>query len=258
VASTETFVQLGGSKVQLLKGGSGDPVVVLHQDVGNFGWLPFHEELSKKFTVFVPSSPGFDKSDRPEWARNVRDLAGLQQWLLKSLNLENVPLIGLGFGGWLAAEMVTLAPRQFKALVLVGAAGIQPKVGEIMDQFLVPTTEYTRAGFHDQAKFDKLYGVDPDLDQLEVWEINREMTTRVAWKPYLFNPGLPHLLPSVGIPSLVVWGKDDKQVPLNCGELYVEALPNARLEVFENCGHYVEIEKPDQLAKLTIDFLSGL
>lgn len=251
-------VQLGESKVQILKGGSGDPVVVLHQDVGNPGWLPFHELLSEQFTVFAPALPGFDKSDRPDWARNARDLAALQQWVLKSLNLIHVPLVGLGFGGWIAAEMVTFSPAQFKALVLVGAAGIKPELGEIMDQFLVPTAEYTRAGFYDQTNFNTLYGADPDLDQLETWEINREMTTRVAWKPYLFNPALPHLLPMLDVPSLVVWGRNDQQVPLNCGELYARSIPGASLKVLDDCGHYVEVEKPHQLAKLTIDFLAGL
>ena len=259
MASThiEQFVQVGGGKVQLLKGGSGDPLVVLHQDIGNPGWLPFHDELAKRYTVYIPSCPGFGQSDRPEWARNTRDLAIIHQWLLRTLRVERVPLIGLGFGGWLAAEMATMAPWQFTGLVLVAPAGVQPEFGEILDQFLVPTAEYVRAGFHDQSKFDEMFGQEPDLDQLEIWEINREMAARVAWKPYLFNQALPRLLPGVDAPALVVWGKEDKQIPLNCGELYVAAMPKARLEVFEQCGHYVEIEKPAQLGKLAIDFLSG-
>jgi len=253
---TEEFVQLGPAKVQLLQGGSGDPLVILHQDVGNPGWLPFHEELSKQFTVYVPSHPGFGKSDRPEWARNARDLAGLHQWLLKELRIDSCCLVGLGFGGWLAAEMATLGGSQFKGLVLVGAVGVQPREGEILDQFLISTIDYVRSGFQDQKKFDALYGEDPDLDQLEEWEINREMTTRVAWKPYLFNQALPHLLPSIGVPTLALWGKEDKQVPIDCANRYVESIPNARLETIAGAGHYVEVEKPTELAKIALDFLA--
>lgn len=256
-AHMETMVELGTGKVRLLKGGSGDPLVVLHQDIGNPGWLPFHDEMASRYTVYAPSCPGFDQSDRPDWARNVRDLAIIVQGLFQVLRLDRVPLVGLGFGGWMAAELATMAPGKFTGLVLVGPVGIQPKVGEIMDQFLIPTAEYVKAGFYDQSKFEELFGQEPDLDQLEVWELNREMTTRVAWKPYLFNQALPYLLPSVEAPTLLVYGKEDKQVPINCVERYQDGLPKARLEVFENCGHYVEIEKPDQLAKLAIDFLSS-
>lgn len=253
----EDVVQIGPSKVHLLKAGDGEPVVVLHQDIGNPGWLPFHQELARRFTVYVPSHPGFGKSDRPDWARNVRDLALLHQWVLKRLNLSRVSLVGLGLGGWLAAELATMSPWQFKKLVLVGAAGVKPKEGEIMDQFLVSVIDYIRAGFSDQRKFDELFGADPDLDQLEAWEINREMTARVAWKPYLFNQALPHLLPGVDVPALVVWGKDDRQVPLSCGRQYAELLPRSKLQVIEGCGHYVEIERPAELAKLAIEFLGA-
>lgn len=254
---TEEFVHLDSAKVQVLTGGVGDPLVVLHQDIGNPGWLPFHEQLCSRFKVYVPSHPGFGKSDRPDWARNARDLAGLHQWLLKELAISNCYLLGLGFGGWLAAELATLAPSQFKGIVLVGAVGVQPRDGEILDQFLISTIDYVRAGFGNQRNFDKLFGEDPDLDQLEEWEINREMTTRVAWKPYLFNQALPHLLPSISVPTLVVWGKEDKQVPLDCANRYVEGIPNSRLEIVSGVGHYIEIEKPNELAKTAIDFLTA-
>jgi pimeloyl-ACP methyl ester carboxylesterase len=255
VAHSEDFIQVGPAKVELLKGGSGDPLVVFHQDIGNPGWMPFHDELAKRFTVYAPSHPGFGKSDRPDWARNARDMAGLHQWLIKELGLVRPAVIGLGFGGWIAAEIAALAPRQFSGMVLVGAVGVQPREGEIMDQFLVSTIDYVRAGFADQSNFDKIYGVDPDVDQLEVWEINREMTTRVAWKPYLFDQALPHLLPSVDIPTLAVWGSEDRQVPIDCAKRYAEAIPNAKLEILQGAGHYAELEKPEELAKLASDFL---
>ena len=88
-----------------------------------------------------------------------------------------------------------------------------------------------------------------------MWEINREMTTRVAWKPYLFDQALPHLLPSVDIPTLAVWGSEDRQVPIDCAKRYAEAIPNAKLEILQGAGHYAELEKPEELAKLASDFL---
>ncbi len=77
------------------------------------------------------------------------------------------------------------------------------------------------------------------------------MSTRIAWKPYLFNQALPHLIKTVTVPTLVVWGKQTRMVPLSCGERYQQAMPKAKLEVIDGAGHYLEVEKPAELARLT-------
>ena len=252
---TESFVEVAGGKVHLRKGGAGEPLLILHRDIGNPGWLPFYEQMAQRFTVYVPSHPGFDKSERPEWMRNVRDMAAVYAWLLKDLKLDSLYAIGLGFGGWIAAELATMNHRQFKKLVLVSAMGIQPTRGEILDQFVLYTTDYIKAGFADPSKMDQLYGAEPEVDQLVTWETNREMTTRIAWKPYMFNQALPVLLRAVDTPTLIVWGKEDKIAPVNCGERYMQALPHAQFVVLNQCSHFVEIEKADELAKLVNEFI---
>ena len=168
-----------------------------------------------------------------------------------------VSLVGLGFGGWIAAEMATMAPRAFRRLVLVGAMGIKPERGEIADQALVSYIDYVRRGFADQAAFDRIFGADPPTPTLSQWDLNREMTFRIAWKPYMYNPTLPHLLGGVATPALVVWGRDDRIVPLECGERYAKSLPRARLQIVDGAGHFVEMEKPDVLAALITQFVTS-
>jgi 2-hydroxy-6-oxonona-2,4-dienedioate hydrolase len=80
------------------------------------------------------------------------------------------------------------------------------------------------------------------------------MTFRIAWKPYMYSQSLPYLLGGVRAPALVVWGRQDRVVPLECGERYSWLLPNARLVVIEECGHCVEMERPEELAKLVSRF----
>ena len=87
---------------------------------------------------------------------------------------------------------------------------------------------------------------------------NREMASRLCWKPYLHNPSLPHYLTKVTTPTLIVWGKQDAIIPLECGEIYQQALPNAKLEVIDQCGHSPQVEKPQEFHKVVTDFLSGL
>ena len=66
-------------------------------------------------------------------------------------------------------------------------------------------------------------GAEPSNDQLELWDICREMCFRIAWKPYMYSQTLPHLLGGVTAPSLVVWGGEDEIVPLECAAAYAAA-----------------------------------
>ncbi|HLZ70544.1 MAG TPA: alpha/beta hydrolase [Dehalococcoidia bacterium] len=253
---SDEFIEVAGLKLHVLRGGSGKPALVLHHDLGNNGWTEFYRALAGSSAVVVPEHPGYGQSERPQWMRSVRDMAAVHQWAIQALGLKDVSLVGLGFGGWIAAEMASQAPADFRRLVLVGAMGIQPREGEILDQALYNHIAYVRAGLHDQSLFETLFGADPETDQLEAWEIHRDMTFRIAWKPYMFNPSLPHLLGGVQAPALLVWGDDDQVVPRECADLYAAALPRARIEIVPDCGHLVDLEQPQALAKLVNDFLA--
>jgi pimeloyl-ACP methyl ester carboxylesterase len=254
---TSETVSIAGGGLHVARAGSGPPLLVLHHDIGSPERLPFYDALTSDFTVLVPSHPGYGKSERPAWLRNVRDVAAVHQWLLAEWRLTDVAVVGLGFGGWIAAEMASLAPRDFRRVVLVGAMGIKPERGEIADQALVSYIDYVKLGFADLAHYARVFGAEPPTETLEQWDLNREMTFRIAWKPYMYNPTLPHLLGGVVTPTLVVWGRDDRIVPLECGERFAKALPNARLHVMEHTGHFVEMERPDELARLVCDFVKA-
>jgi pimeloyl-ACP methyl ester carboxylesterase len=133
----------------------------------------------------------------------------------------------------------------FRRLVLVGPMGIKPERGEIADQALVSYIDYVAAGLRRPEGFDRIYGAEPPTPTLEQWDLNREMTFRIAWKPYMYNAALPHLLGGVSTPTLIVWGAQDRVVPLECGERYAKALPQARCRCVEDAGHFVEMEQPD-------------
>ena len=254
---TTEDVKVCGVALRLRKRGTGPPLLLLHHDIGTLEGLPVYDGLARSFTVYLPSHPGYDGSERPAWLRSARDVAVMYQALVTSLELSQVTLVGLGFGGWIAAEMATMSPQAFRRVVLVGAAGVKPVQGEILDQALLSYIAYVRAGFEDQGAFDRLYGADPSTPQLEQWDLNREMTFRIAWKPYMYNPTLPHLLGGVRSRTLVVWGRADKVVPLECGEAYARAIPGSRLSVVEKCGHFVDLEQPDALVKLISEFAAG-
>jgi len=252
-------VAVCGGEISLLKGGTGEPLMVLPRDNGHPPRHEFLDLLAADFSVYYPWLPGFygGVPEAWEWLANVRDLAVVQRQLIVELGLERLALVGLGFGGWVAAEMATMGQERLDSLVLVAPMGIQPKRDYIIDQFLISTESYARAGFADDAGFDAVYGSEPGFEQLESWETDREMTSRVAWKPYMYNPSLPRLLGGVTTPALVVWGDSDRVVPLECNELYRSALPNVTLEVFQHCGHALDLEQPAALAAKVASFIRG-
>lgn len=255
-AWSETSLAVAGSKLHVARAGTGPALLVLHHDIGTPERLPFYDRLAERFTVLVPHHPGWGRSERPGWMRGVRDIAAIYQSLLAELGPSAVSLVGLGFGGWIAAEMASLAPRDFHRLVLAAPMGIKPPDGDILDQAIISYIAYPQAGFHDQENFRRIYG-DVSTDQLEAWDIAREMCFRIAWKPYMYSQTLPHLLGGVRASSLVVWGDDDKVVPRGAGDVYVRVLREARMEIVPGCGHLIEMEKPDELARLVTEFVSA-
>jgi len=257
VSWSEKSVSIAGVKIHVQRGGSGTPLLVLHHDIGSLDKVPFYDELAKNFDVIVPHHPGFGKSERPQWMRSVRDVAVMHQELLAELGVTGHSVVGLGFGGWIAAEMATMAPRDIKKMVLVGAMGVKPAEGEyITDQALVSYIAYVKEGFSDAAAFEKIFTADPDLDIMEQWDVCREMCFRIAWKPYMYSQTLPHLLKNVKTQTLILWGDKDKIVPRSAGEAYAKALPNAKLETISG-GHLVDLENPTKLASAVTSFVKA-
>ena len=255
VAHAETVVEVAGLPIRVLRGGAGPAMLVIGHETGSPGWLPFHDALATSRDVIAPMLPGWDGSERGEWMRSVRDLSTVMSLLLDALEIRECALVGLGFGGFIAAEMAAAGQSRFTGLVLVGAMGLQPAEGEIRDQFLEAHEDYVRGCFADPANFQAVYGESPDTEQLIAWDANREMTARVAWKPFLYSQSLPQLLGSITIPALVVHPAEDAVVPRTCAEQYAAALSNARLTDLESAGHIAEADQPQPLAALITEHL---
>jgi pimeloyl-ACP methyl ester carboxylesterase len=82
------------------------------------------------------------------------------------------------------------------------------------------------------------------------------MTMRMCFKPYMFDPALQAMLGKVQAPTLIVWGKQDRIIPLECATLFEQSIPGAALQVVDECGHFGHLEKPDELAAIVREFVS--
>ncbi len=186
---TEELVQVADVQIQLRQGGTGEPLLVLHSELGVPGWLRAYEQLAQHFTVYVPSLPGFGQSARPNWIVTVRDLAAWATWFTRDLQLPKpLNVIGFSMGGWIAAEIATVNAAIFKNMVLVGAAGLKPQEGQVWDYFVNSGKEAFEAAFCDPEQsqgYAQYYGRAWTPENEEQVEINREMAARLLWKPYM-------------------------------------------------------------------------
>jgi len=254
----EDWITVGGIKTHVLIGGRGDPLVVLHGAGGNRGWRQWMAAVAERFTVYAPTHPGFGLSGSADWMESIDDLARFYLWFLDELGLSRVNLLGHSIGGWTTAELAVMNPQMLERLVLVAPAGVKPEQGEILDIFYYTPEQLLALNVHEPEnvpEWVELFGTPPTPEQAEIAMRNREQTARMTWKPYMFNPRLPHFLPRVKTPTLVVWGRHDRTVPLVCGEQYARLVPNARLKILEACGHLPPIEKPAEFAQLVLEFL---
>jgi pimeloyl-ACP methyl ester carboxylesterase len=242
------------------KAGSGPPLLFLHGG-GGFGTFdPTVSPLAEKFTVYAPSHPGFFGSGRPDWLYTINDLAHFYKDMVQELGLEDYVLVGHSVGGWIAAEMAAMDHHNIKGLVLIDAAGVRPEKGEIAEVFMVSADTRLKLGFHDPSQVPSydVISADPTPEGAAIRHGNMEMLSRLCWRPYLHNPSLPHYLGSVKTPALVVWGKQDAIIPVECGEMYSKLLPNATLKSIDNCGHSPQMEKPDEFNAAMAAFLGEL
>jgi pimeloyl-ACP methyl ester carboxylesterase len=255
---TERTIRVGDIDVHTWVGGRGAPLLVLHGAGGNRGFTRWTRAVAEHFTVWAPTHPGFGASGDAEWMEGIDDLARFYLWFMDGAGLERPHLLGQSIGGWTAAEMATMSPGSIDRLILVDPVGLKPEAGEILDVFYHSPAELRDLMVCDPKTvpdWDELFGRTPTPAELAVATRNREMAARLTWKPYMHNPRLEQFLPRVANPTLIVWGRDDRIVPVECGEQYRRLMPNATLSVLERCGHLPPLEHPDAFARLILDFL---
>jgi pimeloyl-ACP methyl ester carboxylesterase len=222
--------------------------MVIHRSTGPY-WSELHNVIAEHARVIAVDLPGYGDSELPEFARSPRDLGILMLRFLETVGLHDVNVLGMGLGGWVAAEMCTMHQASVRSLFLIGAAGIRPKDGFIHDPMSGSWEDYVRFGLSTAGAFDRLFG-DVDADLLRLWDYSRDMTARVTWKPWMWSEQLAPLLNGVATKTVVIWGANDRVIPIECGVQYSERFVNSDFFVIEEAGHLVELERPEVVAEL--------
>ncbi len=222
----------------------------LHDTFGNRS-TPGRELLAKTIPLSTPQLPGFDGN--PDGIDGPEDIVF---WLLDLLGDDRPALIGCGLGGWMAAELAVRYPERLSALVLVDAYGLQVPGALAEDEFAL-TPRLLRPLLFTRPESPEALDWLPDQEPPERHEATlraRVGAARLAWQ-FPYSVKLRSRLVRARVPSLVVWGAEDRLVPAAHGHAYASGLPEARLEILPGVAHSPDVEAPQRFVDVVGSFL---
>lgn len=253
----EKQIDISGLKVNYKISGEGPVILILHGWGGSSdSWIRVLKLVAMAgFKVIVPDFPGFGKSITPPEPWGIEDYTNLISKFTKDLGLENIFLLGHSFGGRITVKFSTTYPEKIKKIILCDSAGIRPKSDlKAMIIFLM-------------AKIGNTIFSPGPLVRMKDWARNifyvflrhkdyvkAEGTMRETIKKVFEQDLLPEL-PKIKIKTLIVWGAEDKMVPLRYGRVFKEKIENSEMEILPKVGHSPHLECPEKLAGIIINFL---
>ena len=246
-------------RLEVERRGKGPPLLLLYGEEALELDAPFLDDLARDYEVIIPSPPGFGASTRPDWITCPDDIAYMVLALVDDLGLKNIPVVGCSLGGWIAAEMASKDDGFISRLVLVDAYGVKigkPTDRDIADIWLLHPDEVMKRKWADPAKGKRDFPSMPE-EKLAVIARNSESFARFCWEPYMHNPKLKHRLHRIKTPTLLIWGEQDGIVTPQYAAAYRDLIPNARLAVIPQAGHWPHIEQPQAFMKELRGFLSA-
>ena len=262
--STETrtiSVWQGQVHMRVLSKGRGPAIVFFHGPWG-LAWDPFLDELARSFTVYAPEHPGTSPG-RPDDIYSldgVWDLVLCYDELLERLGLSRASFVGHSFGGMVACEVAAASPGRVTRLVLIDALGLWRDDARIPNWMLVHQGELAGYVFHDaDGEAGRRMFEPPDDPEARImarvglqWAMGA--TGKFLWP--IPDKGLKKRIHRIRVPTLLVWGKEDRIVPPLYAEEFARRLGGARIEIVSQAGHAPHLEQPEAVARLVGDFLT--
>jgi len=257
---------------QVLRGGTGTPLVYLHGLQGVSPADPLATALAGSFDLYAPVHPGFRELAEVDDLRDVHDLALYHDDLLHALGLGPVAVVGHSFGAMVAAELAAHVPSRVSRLVLAAPFGLwrdDDPVADLFPAFPLAIQELVWANPSSPAAQevaatvaaavsgeDDRVGHTGDEPLAMLIEMIRGLATVGKYIWPIPDKGLRRRLHRITAPTLVVWGAKDRLVPASYADDFVAGIGNARVEIIDDAGHMVPFEAKEAFLGLTRSFVS--
>lgn len=252
----EKDIIIDGQKLHYEESGDGKPLILMH------GWgcnlatvrsIAATASLNRK--VYNIDMPGFGQSPEPSTVWGVGDYADIIEKFITRMNIGRPILAGHSFGGRVA---IMLASRGvgLDSLILIDSAGVKPhrklsyyfkiysfKASKAMMKLFMSKDAY-------EKRLEKIRKSRGSADYANSSPAMRAIMSKVV------NEDLTPLLPSIKIPTLLIWGENDSATPIADAKKMERLIPDAGLVSFPNCGHYSFLDNPGQFKAVLLSFLS--
>jgi pimeloyl-ACP methyl ester carboxylesterase len=247
-------VRVNGFPCRVWEAGEGEPLGVLAGLGGVPRWSPFLERLSRGRRVVVPSLPGFPGAEGHDRLDDLMDWVSATLDLMEEAGIDGTDLVGLSVGGMLAAEVAALG--RVKRLALVAPFGLFDARDPVADPFARKPREVPGLLCARPEAFEALRDPPAREDPAE-WMIALaradEAAARLLWP--LGDRGLSKRLHRIRVPTLIVWGDEDKVIPPSYAERFARAVAAPTVRRVAGAGHLVDVDHPDELGGMIDDFL---
>src|SRR4051794_18695997 len=261
-------VTVHGHRRAYVTAGSGPALLLVHGlGCDHTTWLPVIDALARRYTVIAPDLLGHGASDKPRADYSVGGFANGMRDLLTLLGVDQATVVGHSFGGGVAMQFAYQFPERTERLVLVGSGGLGPEVSpairaitttgfyQVMGLLALPGVRHAgkaglralaRAGIKEFRDLDEVAGIYESVpDPAGRSAIRHVVRAVVDWQGQIVTMADRAYL-TEAMPMCVIWGEDDRVIPVSHAQLAAELAPGARIEVIPNAGHFPHKDHPQR------------
>ncbi len=253
-----SFIEIDGVRVHYVSRGTGDPLVLIHGfGAWSYSWRRNIGPLSKDFKVYALDMKGFGLSDKPANSNySLEAQAKLVASFMDELEIEKAVVVGNSLGGEVALKLYSMRPERIRGLVLIDSTGyFEGPTGPLVAphpkwfrlaviRSLILTRWQVRRQLHLVYSSPRKITEDViDGYYLPLKADGMDEAVLAMWDTLRLENEIP-IIRTIGIPTLIIWGQNDRIVPLSFARRFKTDIPRAELVIAENAGHAPQEESP--------------
>lgn len=263
------FIDLDGLTTHYVEKGEGEPVILIHGfNYDSYMWADNIDVLAEEFKVYALDLWGFGYSTREPLDYGYQLYVDQVLRFMDALGIQSASLVGQSLGGGTAILFCTQHRERVNKLLLVDAAGLPnplpltgkiyrlPKVGEFLGKLKTEALDrkvlelwihnkdlITDDYYEKVSRYKKVEGTTPAALAILRKDFFDKLSDEI------------HALAQIDVPILIIWGRQDKGIPVGTGEKMHEILKGSRMEIMDNAGHVPNYEQSELFNRMAIDFL---
>jgi pimeloyl-ACP methyl ester carboxylesterase len=272
----DLYIEINGIKTRYWQmGRSGSPVILLHGGNGSIEfWLYNIAALAASHRVYAFDMVGSGRSDYPDGSYSIEYQAEFLAGFTIALGINSATLIGNSMGGAVALQFTRSYPDRVDKLVLVDSMGLGQEISWGIRLITLPAIVnllrpgrwmipgMLRSNFYNRhllppewIEFRYPIFAIPDRNRV-ILRLGQSNFNLAGVRADVYQP-IVASLPQIDRPTLIVWGAQDRIIPVKHAYVAAAGLPHHQLEIFSDCGHHPYLEYPAKFNRLVLDFLNN-